>query len=82
MAVLAQAWTRAHAAFTEARAAHSKSDVADDDILDAMVLFLTACQPRARLRTVGAQSDRDSAGLPMRMVYSEVGKMAYPVDPA
>ena len=44
--------------------------VARDDVLDAAVAALTACQPEMLLRTLPAKPAKDAHGLPMEMVYA------------
>lgn len=46
--------------------------VAYDDILDAAVAALTACQPEPLLRTLPPNPTKDVHGLPMEMVYPAV----------
>ena len=47
-----------------------RKEVARDDAVDAMVAAVTAAHDAAALRTLPACPPRDSAGLPMEMVYA------------
>lgn len=47
-----------------------RKDVARDDILDAVVAALVACQPDSELRTVPSTPEIDECGLPMEMVFT------------
>ena len=52
----------------------TKSQVADDDILDALAAAITArigCQQGNELRTLPENPPTDSKGLPMEMVYAK-----------
>ena len=53
-------------------------DLADDDILDAMAVAITASADRGALRTLPELSVEDSCGLPMEMVYAPVSAFAMP----
>ena len=44
--------------------------VAPDDVLDATVAALTATAPKEALRSLPEKPDKDSCGLPMRMLYT------------
>ena len=44
-------------------------EVAVDDLLDAMVLALTACAPKNECRTLPPEPRKHHKGLPMQMVY-------------
>jgi predicted RNase H-like nuclease len=56
--------------FTGLRRAHPKKDLADDDILDALVLAVTArLGRRQKLKTLPEQRQYDGLGLPMEIVY-------------
>ena len=48
---------------------YQKKDVAPDDILDALVLLVTADAPNDELMTLPECPPRDNHGLPMEMVY-------------
>ena len=48
-----------------------RGDVARDDAVDALAAALTASVPAAALRTLPPRVEKDSAGLPMEMVYVE-----------
>ena len=47
------------------------SDVAVDDVLDAMVAALTATVDDSALKTLPSNPPKDTCGLPMQMVYAE-----------
>jgi predicted RNase H-like nuclease len=54
----------------EARARFARSEVADDDLLDALAALWTAARIHAgRARTVPAEPPRDAEGLRMKIVY-------------
>ncbi len=58
-------------ACADVRATHLKKALADDDILDAMVLALTArLGSKAGFRSLPENAQRDSLGLPMEIVYA------------
>lgn len=71
MAVLAEVLPGAEEMAAEALGRFRRKDVARDDIADALVLAATAATPLAGLRTVPAEPNCDSRGLPMEMVYAE-----------
>lgn len=50
---------------------YKRSEVAKDDILDALVAMLTAAAREANLKTLPSSPPIDSRGLPMEMVYAE-----------
>jgi predicted RNase H-like nuclease len=68
MAVLNRRWRPAVGAAQQALAAYKRSDVGRDDILDAMVLAVTASLPAGRRESLPARPRRDEKGLPMEMV--------------
>lgn len=49
-----------------------RSELAADDVLDALVAMVTAAAPIRDLATLPAQPPRDACGLPMEMVYRRV----------
>jgi len=51
---------------------YRRSEVARDDIVDALVVAATAAVPDASLRTVPFIPEHDSKRLPMEMVYSTI----------
>lgn len=55
-----------------ALARYRRSDVARDDIVDALVLAATASAPDGALRTVPGIPEYDSRRLPMEMVYPAI----------
>ncbi len=71
LAVLEKRWPKSLQTYDAMRGAYARSDVASDDIVDAMALFVAACQSKSRLQTVSETCDTDSAELPMEMVYAE-----------
>lgn len=50
-----------------------RKHVARDDVVDAAVAALTACQDGKLLRTLPAKPCKDAHGLPMEMVYAAAG---------
>lgn len=59
-------------AYANIRAMHLKKALADDDILDAMVLALTArTGSRAGFRSLPEHAQYDGYGLPMEIVYAD-----------
>ena len=63
-----------YAIFRKARDKYMKKEVADDDILDALALAITAkivSQNGDRLGTLPEDPQTDSKGLPMEMVYAK-----------
>jgi len=69
MALLTAVWPRAEDAVAQAYLWTPRRDVARDDILDALVLALTARLGRHGWVTLPRQPRRDAHGIPMRMVY-------------
>lgn len=68
LAVLQRRWRPATVAVEQALAAYKRADVGRDDILDAMVLAVTASLPAGRRGSLPARPRRDEKGLPMEMV--------------
>ena len=62
--------------FDEIRAGCRRQDLADDDILDAMAVAITASADRGALRTLPELPVKDSCGLPMEMVYAPASAFA------
>ena len=62
--------------FGEIRTGYRCWDLADDDILDAMAVAITASADRGALRTLPELPVEDSCGLPMEMVYAPEGAFA------
>ena len=62
--------------FDEIRTGYRSRDLADDDILDAMALAITASADRGALRTLPELPVEDSCGLPMEMVYAPASAFA------
>jgi threonine dehydratase len=48
-----------------------RSEVQSDDVLDALVAFVTLSAPPERLRRLPDMAERDALGLPMQMLYRE-----------
>jgi predicted RNase H-like nuclease len=59
----------AEAFVTGVRARELNSTVTNDDVLDALVAFITACAPASRLGALCGTPKTDDQGLPMEMVY-------------
>ena len=76
VAVLERFHPSAVGCFDEIRTRYRRSDLADDDILDAMALAITASANRAALRTLPKHPVEDSCGLPMEMVYAPASAFA------
>jgi len=62
--------------FDEIRAGYQRRELADDDILDAMAVAITASADRGAFRTLPEHPAEDSCGLPMEMVYAPVAAFA------
>lgn len=69
--VLARHFRHAPLCLELARDEFRQKDVADDDILDAMVGAVTALQ-HPGLATVPAEPEKDEYGIPMEMVYAAI----------
>ena len=77
VAVLERFHPSAVRCFDEIRTGYPRrSDLADDDILDAMAVAITASANRGALRTLPELPVEDSCGLPMEMVYAPVSAFA------
>ncbi|MBN1104449.1 MAG: DUF429 domain-containing protein [Deltaproteobacteria bacterium] len=50
---------------------YKRKDVGMDDILDALVLALTASEPQHQLSTIPPTPPKDEKGLPMEIVFSK-----------
>ena len=70
MWLMSRVWPPAGNAVAEALQRYPRYQVARDDIVDALVLAITAAQPEDRLFTIPAEPETDSAGLPVEMVYA------------
>jgi predicted RNase H-like nuclease len=68
--VLRQKWPSAASILDRAMDCYLRKEVGRDDILDAVVMYLTACSPSASLQTIPNKLRIDDTGLPMEMVYS------------
>ena len=68
--------TSAVKCFDEIRTGYRRRDLADDDILDAMAVAITASADRGALRTLPELPVEDSCGLPMEMVYAPASAFA------
>lgn len=71
LALLSRHYDQARDCFEEARKLFKRSEVANDDIVDAMVGAVTARYPDY-LKTLPANPARDECGLPMEMVYADL----------
>jgi predicted RNase H-like nuclease len=70
LAVLARHLPSTPAVVAEVAAAHPRSALQRDDVLDALVGAVTARLGRANLRTLPETPERDDRGLPMEIVYA------------
>ena len=70
MWLMSRVWPPAKNAVAEALSHHLRKHVARDDVVDALVLAITAAQPDERLSTIPAEPETDSKRLPMEMVYA------------
>jgi predicted RNase H-like nuclease len=69
LTVLGRYFLTAHKLFAAARAGHPKSQLADDDIVDAMGLAVVAAMDDEHLRRVPEIAEFDATGLPMEIVF-------------
>lgn len=69
--VLKRFFREAEAVVETATKAYRRKGVASDDIIDALMLAVTAKLGYGRLRTLPAMLERDSFGLPMEIVFAE-----------
>lgn len=69
MHVLSQVFPDAESIVEEARKHHPRSEVASDDIIDALAAAVTAKLGYGRLRTLPAEPERDAFGLPMEITF-------------
>lgn len=69
MRVLEQAWPLARVAVTSALSSTARAAAVRDDVVDALVLALSASVAPTRLRTFPRYPGKDSAGLTMEIVY-------------
>lgn len=69
--VLRTIWPDIDELIDDALARTLRKDVARDDVIDAAVAALTACQNEKLLKCLPASRREDSCGLPMEMVYVE-----------
>ncbi|MGK0169397.1 MAG: putative RNase H-like nuclease [Gammaproteobacteria bacterium] len=72
LALLKGVWGRAEEAIAHAYLWTRRAEVARDDIVDALVLAVTASLPDEALRTFPERPSVDDFGLPMEMVYGVV----------
>ena len=68
--VLLRAWPCVDSLIDEVMAGTLRKQVARDDILDAAVAALTACQDAKVLRSLPEERVEDECGMPMQMVYA------------
>ncbi|MEW8326880.1 MAG: DUF429 domain-containing protein [Candidatus Thiodiazotropha sp.] len=73
LALLERHLPNSGAIIDQARAASPKKDLADDDILDALVGAVTASHPES-LVSLPAVAERDELGLVMEIVFANPGK--------
>jgi predicted RNase H-like nuclease len=66
LAILQSLWARAPEVYDTALARFPRKQVARDDVLDALVLAISA---QCRLRTASAKTPRDARGLPMQILF-------------
>ncbi len=64
------AWRPAEDAIAKAYLWCAGLGVARDDVVDALVLAVTAAQPKERLSTIPDQPEWDTKDLPMEMVFA------------
>jgi predicted RNase H-like nuclease len=74
LAVLARHLPQAPQIVDSAADTYRRRDVAWDDILDALVLALSAGHGAGRLRSLPTRVPFDSRGLPMQIVYAQCPK--------
>ena len=70
LALLSALWPPARVAVARAYFDYGGAEVGRDDVIDALVVALTAHAPRSGLRTLPPRPRRDSEGLRMAMVYA------------
>lgn len=70
LALLRRLFAPADALFANARAAHARNQAADDDIIDALALAVTAWLSREALASVPETVECDETGLPMEIVFA------------
>lgn len=68
--ILKSVFPQAEEIFNNVRDKYLRKQVAEDDILDALVAAITAKQLKSGLRTIPGKPEIDEKGLPMEMVYS------------
>lgn len=71
MSILETLWPEAEVAVAKAYLWTKRAEVARDDIVDALILALTARLPSQRLKTFPARPRKDPRGIPMEMVYGD-----------
>lgn len=72
LAILARFIPDAEALLADALGRWRRSQLAADDVIDALVTVVTAAAPARDLGTMPARPPRDACGLPMEMVYRRV----------
>ncbi len=71
LAVLSRHYPDAESAVARAFLWHARNAVARDDVMDALVVAVTAAFPESKLRTLPTTPERDDEGIAMRMVYPQ-----------
>ncbi|MFK8015457.1 MAG: ACT domain-containing protein [Gammaproteobacteria bacterium] len=74
MALLGQRLPQAPAVVDEALERYRRKEVARDDIVDALVVLVTAMLPDRELSTAPVSPARDSTGLAMEIVYPTISQ--------
>lgn len=72
LAVLKKVFPEAESVVEAAAGKYERKEVAWDDIIDALVTAVSAKFEYGRLRTLPAEPERDSFGLPMEIVFAEL----------
>ncbi len=69
---------RSDAILHRAMTSHPRKDLAEDDVLDALVLAITATRQPNGLATIPTAPEYDACGLPMEMVYARPQGSSHP----
>ncbi len=69
MMLLRKFYPMSHIIFEKATSRYRRSEVARDDIVDALVLAVSARLGAGRYESLPAVAPQDAAGLPMEMVF-------------
>lgn len=73
--ILKEHLPQATAVFTAARQRYLKKEAADDDIVDALALAVSARFPAVQRHSIPADPPADDRGLPMQIVYAAKRRM-------